>query len=100
MRNADQSITLWLAPQLPPNAPATNWIPTPSQDYYEDVYKDDPQAKFPMPTAIRPLMRIYYPSPGNTPPSILPPPGGTLQATYVFPELEKVNPYAGAAPDP
>lgn len=38
-----------------------------------------------------PLFRIYYPRPGNEPPSILPPPGGTLGATYVFPKLEKVD---------
>ena len=90
-RNADESVTLWLAPTLPAGAPATNWIPTPSADYYESIYGDEPNVKQPMPTDIRPLIRIYYPSPGNTPPSILPPPGGNLQATYVFPKLEQVN---------
>ena len=85
-------MTLWLAPTLPAGAPETNWIPTPSAAYYESIYGNEPDVKQPMPTEIRPLMRIYYPSPGNTPPSILPPPGGNLQATYVFPKLEQVNP--------
>ena len=90
-RNNDGSVTIWIAPTLPSGAAATNWIPTPSAAYYESIYKDDPQATQPMPTNIRPLIRIYYPTPGNTPPSILPPPNGQLQATYVFPNLEKVN---------
>jgi hypothetical protein len=89
-------VTIWIAPALPAGAPPTNWIPTPSAAYYESIYKDDPNPniKQPMPTNIRPLIRIYYPTPGNTPPSILPPPNGKLQATYVFPKLEQVNPPA------
>jgi hypothetical protein len=90
-RNADGSVTIWIAPTLPAGAPATNWIPTPSAAYYQSIYNGDPDATQPMPTSIRPLIRIYYPTPGNTPPSILPPPGGNLQATYVFPKLEKVS---------
>ena len=72
-RNADGSVTIWIAPTLPAGAPASNWIPTPSAAYYESIYKDDPDATQPMPTNIRALIRIYYPTPGNTPPSILPP---------------------------
>jgi hypothetical protein len=83
-------VTIWIGPALPAGAPATNWIPTPSAAYYESIYQDDPDAKQPMPTSIRPLIRIYYPTPGDTPPSILPPPSGNLQATYVLPQLEKV----------
>ncbi|UGS38386.1 DUF1254 domain-containing protein [Capillimicrobium parvum] len=92
-RNPDGSVTIWIAPTLPAGAPATNWIPTPSAAYYESIYQDDqdPDIKQPMPTSIRPLIRMYYPTPGNTPPSILPPPNGPLQATYVFPKLEQVN---------
>ncbi len=95
-RNTDGSVTIWIAPTLPAGALATNWIPTPSAAYYESIYNDDPDQniKQPMPTNIRPLIRIYYPTPGNTPPSILPPPNGQLQATYVFPKLEQVNPPA------
>ena len=41
---------------------------------------------------IQPVSQLGYllPDPREHPPSILPPPGGNLQATYVFPELEKV----------
>ena len=83
-RNGDGSVTIWLSPTLPPHVPATNWLPTPSKAYYEKVY-----GKPGMPTDIRPMIRIYYPR--VTPPSILPPPGGKLGATYVFPKLEKVS---------
>ena len=86
-RNKDGSVTLWLAPKLPAGAPETNWIPTPSAAYYEGSTR----AQQPMATNIRPLMRMYYPTPGDTPPSILPPPDGPLTATYVFPELKKVG---------
>jgi hypothetical protein len=90
-KNADGSVTIWIAPTLPAGAPATNWIPTPSTAYYDGIYGPQNPA---MQTKIRPLIRIYYPTPGNTPPSILPPPNGRLQATYVFPKLEQVNPPA------
>ena len=86
--NPDGSVTFWIGPELPDGAFASNWLPTPSLDYYTGIYG----AKTPpIQTAIRPLFRIYYPRPGNEPPSILPPPGGPLQATYVFPKLEKVD---------
>ena len=32
-KNADGSVTIWIAPTLPAGAPATNWIPTPSTAY-------------------------------------------------------------------
>jgi hypothetical protein len=83
-RNDDGSVTIWLAPTLPPHAPATNWLPTPSKAYYQRVY-----GKSGMPTAIRPMIRIYYPR--VKPPSILPPSGGKLGATYVFPAFKKVD---------
>jgi hypothetical protein len=91
-KNADGSVTIWIGPTLPAGAPATNWIPTPSTAYYESIYKNDPSAKQPMPTNIRPLIRIYYPTPGsNTQASILPPPNGSMGATYVFPALRPVG---------
>ena len=92
VKNADGSVTIWIGPTLPAGAPATNWIPTPSAAYYQSIYQGDPEAKQPMPTNIRPLIRIYYPTPGsNTQASILPPPNGPLGATYVFPRLQQVR---------
>ena len=92
VKNGDGSVTIWIGPTLPAGAPATNWIPTPSAAYYQSIYQGDPQAKQPMPTNIRPLMRIYYPTPGsNTQASILPPPNGSLGATYVFPAIQQVG---------
>jgi len=86
-KNADGSITLWIGPTLPAGAPATNWLPSPSQAYYQQVY-----GKAGMPTNIRPLLRIYYPTPGsNTAPSILPPPNGSMQSTWVPPAVTKIG---------
>jgi len=92
-RNTDGSVTIWIAPTLPAGAPASNWIPTPSSAYYQGIYQDDPDATQPMPTNnIRALIRTYYPTPGsNTEASILPPPNGSMGATYVFPALQKVG---------
>jgi hypothetical protein len=86
-KNPDGSVTIWIAPTLPAGAPATNWIPTPSTAYYANLYPG-----VPVPTQIRPIMRIYYPAPGsNTQASILPPPNGSMGATYVFPAIQKVG---------
>ena len=95
VKNPDGSMTIWLAPTLPTEAPATNWIPTPSTSYLEDLYPTcvPPPAKpCPCPTVISAVMRIYYPAPAsNTQASILPPPNGSMGATYVFPALQKVG---------
>jgi hypothetical protein len=86
-KNPDGSVTIWIAPTLPAGAPATNWLPTPSTAYYGALY---PGIK--VPTLILPIIRIYYPAPGsNTQASILPPPNGSMSATYVFPALQKVG---------
>ncbi len=86
-KNPDGSVTIWIAPRLPSGAPATNWLPTPSSAYYATLY---PGVN--VPTQIRLMMRIYYPAPGsNTQASILPPPNGSMGATYVFPALQKVG---------
>jgi hypothetical protein len=90
--NSDGSVTIWIGPTLPAGAPATNWIPTPSTAYYQSIYEGDSDATQPMPTNIRPMIRIYYPTPGsNTQASILPPPNGSMGATYVFPALQQVG---------
>jgi hypothetical protein len=98
-KNPDGSVTIWIAPTLPAGAPATNWIPTPSSAYYASVYPG-----VSVPTQIRPLIRIYYPTPGsNTQASILPPPNGSMGATYVFPALcspTQTPPCLPAAPAP
>jgi hypothetical protein len=87
VKNGDGSVTIWIAPTLPAGAPATNWLPTPSSAYYATLY---PGVN--VPTQIRLLMRIYYPAPGsNTQASILPPPNGSMGATYVFPAVQKVG---------
>jgi len=85
--NADGSVTLWIGPTLPAGAPATNWLPSPSQAYYQQVY-----GIAGMPTNIRPLLRMYYPTPGSdTEPSILQPPSGATQSTWVPPLVTKVG---------
>jgi hypothetical protein len=84
-KNPDGSVTIWIAPKLPREAPATNWIPTPSTEYYKSLYPG-----VSMSTQIQLITRIYYPAPGsNTQASILPPPNGSMGATYVYPPLQQ-----------
>lgn len=89
-RNADGSLTLWFGPTLPAGAPASNWIPTPSTAYYSTIY-----AK-PVKTAFQLTLRMYYPTPGNEPPSILPCTQAQacptpLPESYIPPTLELVQ---------
>jgi hypothetical protein len=87
-KDPDGSVTIWIAPtlaSLPAGAPATNWIPTPSTAYYATLYPGVSVS-----TQIQPITRIYYPAPGsNTQASILPPPNGSMGATYVYPPLQQ-----------
>jgi hypothetical protein len=87
-KNADGSLTLWLGPSLPAGAPASNWIPTPSTAYFQTIYPNQTVS-----TALQIVIRMYYPRPGNEPPSILPPPFGSilLPETYIPPVLEQVS---------
>jgi hypothetical protein len=86
-KNADGSVTIWIAPTLPAEAPATNWVPTPSAAYNATLYPG-----VSVPTQVRPMIRMYYPTPGSdTQASILPSPNGPMTATYVFPTIEKVG---------
>jgi len=72
---------------LPVGAPATNWLPTPSSGYYASIYR-----RVSVRTQIRPMIRIYYPTPGShTQASILPPPPHLMGATYVLSALQKVG---------
>jgi len=84
--NSDGSLTLWLGPTLPTGAPASNWIPTPNSAYYKTLYGQQ------VSTAFEVILRMYYPTPGNQPPSILPCPSGpcptALQESYIPPALE------------
>ena len=81
------AVSIWIAPRLPAGAPATNWIPTPSTAYCATLYPGKS-----VPTQIRPITHISYPAPGsNTQASILPPPNGSMGATYVFPAIQKVG---------
>ena len=83
-RNADGSLTLWLGPTLPAGAPPSNWIPTPSAAYYSALYPNTQ-----MSTAFQLTLRMYYPTPGNEPPSILPCTQGCAES-YIPPLVELV----------
>jgi hypothetical protein len=86
--NADGSLTLWFGPTLPDGAPASNWIPTPNSAYYNTLYGQQVSTLFQL------TLRMYYPTPGNEPPSILPCPACTpaaLPETYIPPTVELVQ---------
>lgn len=88
-RNADNSLTLWFGPTLPAGAPASNWIPTPSTAYYSALYPNTQIS-----TAFQLTLRMYYPTPGNNPPSILPCTevcSSVLPESYIPPVLELVH---------
>ena len=86
--NADGSLTLWLGPSPPAGAPASNWIPTPSTAYFQTIYPNETVS-----TNLQIILRMYYPTPGNDPPSILPYQSGSTQLpeSYIPPDLEKVS---------
>jgi hypothetical protein len=87
-RNADGSLTLWFGPTLPAGASPSNWIPTPSSAYYSTLYPNTP-----MSTAFQLTLRMYFPMPGNEPPSILPCTQAcpkVLHESYIPPGVELV----------
>jgi len=86
-KNADGSLTLWFGPTLPPGAPTSNWIPTPNTAYYQPLYDEQ------ISTAFQLTLRMYYPTPGEQPPSILPCLTCTpsYPETYVPPAVEMVQ---------
>jgi len=85
VKNADKSLTLWFGPTLPPGAPASNWIPTPNNAYYKPIYGENLSTDFQL------TLRMYFPTPGDKPPSILPcaPPHckTVLHESYIPPEI-------------
>lgn len=90
-RNADGSLTLWFGPTLPAGAPVSNWMPTPSTAYYSTIYPNTAVR-----TAFQLTLRMYYPTPGNEPPSILPCTQAQacptmLPESYIPPALELVQ---------
>lgn len=88
VKNGDGSLTIWLAPALPPGVPAANWIPTPSSAYYNGIYGPSPALS----TTLQVILRSYYPTPGNQPPSILPDTAANLPESYVPPQVVLVPP--------
>jgi hypothetical protein len=89
-KNGDGSLTLWFGPKLPADAPASNWIPTPSTAYYNMLYP-----KTQVSTVFQLTLRMYYPTPGNEPPSILPCTaeacGSAMSESYIPPALQLVQ---------
>jgi len=83
--NGDGSVTIWLSPTLPIGADAHNWIPTPNTTYYDSLYGPSSGVS----TDIQAMIRMYYPTPGNTPPSILPY-SSNVKTTYTLPALVTV----------
>ena len=88
VKNGDGSLTIWLSPTLPDGVPATNWIPTPSSSYYNALYGSSPAIS----TTLQVILRSYYPTPGNQPPSILPYTAGNLPESYIPPAIVEVVP--------
>ncbi|MHC5541191.1 DUF1214 domain-containing protein [Singulisphaera rosea] len=87
--NSDGSLTLWFSPTLPSGVAASNWIPTPSTSYFDTLYPNQAVS-----TTLQLILRLYYPTPGNQPPSILPYSNGSTQLpeSYIPPLLTQVIP--------
>ena len=87
-KNSDGSLTLWIAPTLPAGVAASNWIPTPSTAYLNTLYPNQGVS-----TSLQIILRMYDPTPGNSPPSILPYQDGStkLPETYIPPALVQVG---------
>ncbi|MDG3007397.1 DUF1254 domain-containing protein [Paludisphaera mucosa] len=87
-KNADGSLTIWVGPTLPAGAAASNWIPTPSTAYFNTLYPGKTVS-----TALQIIMRMYYPTPGDSAPSILPYRSGTtkLPESYIPPSLVQIS---------
>jgi Protein of unknown function (DUF1214) len=87
-KNADGSLTIWFGPTRPAGPPASNWIPTPSTAYFNSIYPGQTVS-----TNLQIILRMYYPTPGDDPPSILPYKSGStrLPESDIPPNLELVS---------
>ena len=97
VKNGDGSLTIYLGPTPPADASLLpNWIPTPSTAYYDGIYGANPAIS----TTLQVILRSYYPTPGNQPPSILPYKAGNLPESYIPPAIVRTNaqPPCGSAP--
>lgn len=97
VKNGDGSLTIYLGPTPPSNADLLpNWIPTPSTAYYDGIYGAGSNTS----TTLQVILRSYYPTPGNQPPSILPYKAGNLPESYIPPAIVPVNaqPPCGSSP--
>lgn len=84
VKNPDGSLTIYIGP-TPPADPSNlpNWIPTPSTAYYDGIYGAGSNIS----TTLQVILRSYYPTPGNEPPSILPYAAGNLPYSYIPPAI-------------
>jgi hypothetical protein len=84
VKSGDGSLTIFIGP-TPPTDPdlLPNWIPTPSTSYYEGIYGVGSNVS----TTLQVILRSYYPTPGNQPPSILPYTAGNLAESYIPPAI-------------
>lgn len=88
VKNPDGSVTIWIAPTLPPGVPGTNRLPTPSSTYHANLY---PGVRVPDEGPIADANLLPDTRKRHTQASILPPPNGSMGAIYVFLALEQVG---------
>lgn len=94
VKNGDGSLTIFIGPTPPAVGLLPNWIPTPSTTYYDGIYGAGTNVS----TTLQVILRSYYPTPGNQPPSILPYTAGNLPESYIPPAIVPVNPSCGSQP--
>jgi hypothetical protein len=94
VKNGDGSLTIFIGPTPPAVGLLPNWIPTPSTTYYDGIYGAGTNVS----TTLQVILRSYYPTPGNQPPSILPYAAGNLPESYIPPAIVPVNPSCGSQP--
>ena len=94
VKNGDGSLTIFIGPTPPAVGLLPNWIPTPSTTYYDGIYGAGTNVS----TTLQVILRSYYPTPGNQPPSILPYAAGNLPESYIPPAIVPVNSSCGSQP--